>query len=143
MSVPLLSRSISAPLLVREHGIVPCLLLSEDRWGVQGLYCMLAREGVEATLAYLAAHYPDGLARLLPLGDLLVLGPTPESSESLNSEGDYLPAQQADYPPAGQPSLSAACAAWQAVKPQLDYACCFHPGVGWRGYNAWGAPLPD
>jgi len=51
----------------------------------------------------------------------MVLVPTPAACDALDSEGDYLPAHFADYPPGPE----VAWQAWCRVKSRLLYACCY------------------
>ena len=77
------------------------LEVTPDGW--KGLYCFQGRETPAETAAYLNSHYPDGLVRLYPLGDLITLGSAPAACERMDEDGDYEPARDPDYPPPAWP----------------------------------------
>lgn len=118
--------------------LTACLLLARGADGWTGLYCAQGREDAPATRAYLSRYYPDGLARLQGLGDLVALGGTPGQCPRMDEDGDYLPARDPEYPPAPQADLAAVCEAWHLLHPVLDFVCAFTPEEGWRTWDAWG-----
>ncbi len=128
------------PLSPILYGNAPSLLLEQTPEGWAGLYCYQGRENAEETLAHLALHYPDGLARLQPLGDLITLGGTPEHCEAMEADGEYAPARDPEYPPATEPDLHQACVIWNRLKA-ATYACLYLPGAGWSLADPWGRPL--
>jgi len=129
-----------APLSVLDAPAAPCLLLEEGPEGWSGLYCAQGREGPEETADYLSARYPDGLTRLRPLGDLAALGGHPESCDAMDSDGEYGPARDPDYPPPAEPTPRAACAVWAGLKTPAFV--CLYAGGRWRLADALGRPLP-
>jgi len=101
-----------------------------------------------------AAHEPpaqlrtapacDGLARLLPLGDLAALGGAPARCPRMDADGDYPPARDPAYPPEPEPTAREACAIWHYLHPVVDFSCLYAPGAGWTVWDAWArAPLGD
>jgi len=141
-ALPVRSEDPLAALPAALHDGEQYLLLENGQEGWSGLYCHQGREDAEETLAYLNARYPDGLARLRPLGDLLALGGTPGYCEAMNTHGDYLPSRDPDYPPAPEPELHDACAVWNAIK-SVTRTCLHEPDAGWRLADAWGRPRPE
>ena len=137
---PASSPDALAPLPLERCLVAPCLLLEEGPDGWSGLYCAQGREGPEETADYLSARYPDGLARLRSLGDLAALGGRPESCDAMDSDGEYGPARDPDYPPAAEPTPQAACAAWAGLKSPA-FVCLYANG-SWRLADARGRPLP-
>lgn len=128
---------VTAPLPQRVTASA-CLLLAKGTDGWTDLYCAQGREDALATRAYLSRYYPDGLARLQGLGDLVALGGTPGQCPRMDEDGDYLPARDPAYPPAPQADLAAVCEAWHLLHPVLDFVCAFTPEEGWRTWDAWG-----
>ena len=132
-----------APLPLASAPPSSCLLLEEDSDGWTGLYCFQGREGAPETAAYLNRHYPDGLARLFPLGDLVALGGRPGLCDAADSDGEYLPARDPNYPPTGA-TAEEVCAAFGAIKTDIRFACLYEPATGrWRATSARGAGEPS
>lgn len=130
--------------LPQRRTAAACLLLEEGPDGWTGLYCAQGREDGAETAAYLNRHYPDGLARLLPLGDLAALGGAPARCPRMDADGDYLPARDPAYPPEPEPTAREACAIWHSLHPMVDFSCLYAPGAGWTVWDAWArAPLGD
>jgi len=77
---------------------------------------------------------------LRALGDLAALGGRPESCDAMDSDGEYGPARDPDYPPAPEPTSRAACAAWAELKTPAFV--CLYAGGCWRLADARGRPLP-
>jgi len=120
-----------------------CLLLARRLSGWTGLYCFQGREGAPETVAYLNRHYPDGLARLLPLGDLVALGGRPGLCDAADSDGEYPPARDPNYPPTGA-TAEEVCAAFGAIKTDIRFACLYEPATRrWRATGARGAGEPS
>ena len=126
-----------APLAERSA----CLLLEVTPDGWKGLYCFQGRETPAETAAYLNSHYPDGLSRLRPLGDLITLGSAPSECERMDEDGDYEPARDPDYPPPAWEHWDDLMDMWTAVHVVLHFVVRWRADLGWEAVSIGGRPL--